>query len=216
MKFNRCIVLTLALIAVPAVAHAQTNHQSDVAGVVVSGGDVVGGIFAVPGQVVTLPTAAATAMVNAAIGTIAADVKAAIASVMSGAAASAPDAAPGAAGGTGTGTPGAAPMTAALASVLGCSSACGASVQSLATALEGTGGTAMSAKADALAESLQGLAAVDGKTDAPTVASNVRAARVAFVRLVQTADESYLTNPPAELVTVHAMLVKLLTAAGAK
>jgi hypothetical protein len=197
---SRLHVATLAGFALLAPGahrlHAQTNHQSDVAGTIVTGSDVLGGIFvAIPGQVVSFPSAAAAAQVTAALTALqAAATQAALA---------------------GNTTAGAV-LQPSLAAVLTCGSSCGTATAALTVNLRGVSGTAMAEPVAALVTALKGLAASPETMSLPTMALQVNAARTAFVRLIESASVEYLSNPPEELIAVHKMLVTLVTAANAQ
>ncbi len=180
-------VLTGAMMSLaPVTLRAQSNHQSDVAGVIVTGGDIAGGIFAVPGQVASFTSPSVAKSVAAALQT-------ATVALQQGAA---------------TGSP------SAVSAVLLCGGGCGATKATLSAALQGTPASGLSVHADALVTALEGLAVQSAGVPSPQLAASIRAARTAFVRLVEKADAAYLTNPPAELMEVHALLTAVLKAAG--
>ena len=73
----------------------------------------------------------------------------------------------------------------------------------------------MQTSAEALTTALKGLAQASA-ADAPALALRINDARTAFVKMIDSASEAYLLNPPPELVAVHTLLTNVLQAASAK
>ena len=197
-----CTLITAAVCATQV--QAQKSSQSDITGVVVSGGDVAPGAFkpSVPAVVPTIPTPSAVATVKTAIAQASSPATA--------------DAAAATTSASGTASAAAAPaaLPAPVAAVLGCVGQCAPQVASLTAAIEGAGGVP-TVNAQALTSSLNDLAS-SATMSPPQLAQAITSASTAFQQLIEKADVAYLSNPPKEIVAIHKLLVNLITAANAK
>lgn len=197
-------VMLVTLLAVTPAA-AQSNNQSDVTGPTVTTSDVAPNSFTPTSNTSTVnftsPGVATTVSQN--LNQVQAQLTQATLAPSSAVQAAVP-----------------APVQNALANVLSCSSACGAAVQQVAAGLStnaaGSAGAPPAALAVELTQALQGLTDASTISNPQVLAVQLQRASTAFSALIESAGESYLRNPPPELIATHAVLTAALNGAAGR